>query len=100
MNIQNYTRIRVAAVIVKDKSILLVPHKKNHGEIVWYLPGGKLEFCEKLYDGLIRELKEETGFQGSIKRFFDITESRNSTVFLPGLTPGIKPPFRFISSAI
>ena len=30
----------------------------------------------------------------------DIKESINSDVFLPGLTPGMKEPFRFYSSAI
>lgn len=34
------------------------------------------------------------------KVILDITVSRNSTVFLPGLIPGIKPPFFFMSSAI
>ncbi len=34
------------------------------------------------------------------KVILDIIESRYSAVFLPGLTPGIKPLLRFISSAI
>ena len=31
---------------------------------------------------------------------FDMMASRYSTVFFPGFTPGMKPPFLFISSAI
>ena len=34
------------------------------------------------------------------KVILEITPSINSAVDLPGLTPGIKPPFFFISSAI
>ena len=33
----------------------------------WELPGGKLELYEKLGEGLLREIKEETGLQVLIK---------------------------------
>lgn len=51
-------RIRVAAIIVQDKSILLVRHVKN-GQSYWLLPGGGLDYGESLDRGLCRELFEE-----------------------------------------
>jgi len=52
-------RVRVAAIIVKGDSILLVRHEKGAASY-WLLPGGGLEFGESLVDGLCREVREET----------------------------------------
>lgn len=55
-------KVRVQAVIFnKDKELLLALHKKNN-KSYWVLPGGGVEFCEKLDKAIIRELKEELGF--------------------------------------
>ncbi|MCS7299391.1 MAG: NUDIX hydrolase [Spirochaetia bacterium] len=52
-------RIRVQAVIFNDKgALLLVKHSKNNKEY-YVLPGGGVEYGERLVDALLRELKEE-----------------------------------------
>ncbi len=51
-------RIRVAAIIVKDESVLLVRHEKQ-GRTYWLLPGGGCEYGESVGEALVRELKEE-----------------------------------------
>jgi 8-oxo-dGTP diphosphatase len=56
-------RIVVAAVIVKDKSILLLKRRKDEEAFpgIWEFPSGKREFGESSVEALIREVKEETG---------------------------------------
>jgi len=34
-----------------------------HGEGTWTMPGGKLDFQERLYECMAREVKEETGME-------------------------------------
>lgn len=50
----------VDAVVVQSGHILLVQRKHLPGKGLWALPGGHLDEHEKLADGVIRELKEET----------------------------------------
>ena len=58
-------------MILKDGKILLGkrhtdPKKAGsalHGEGTWTMPGGKLDFGEKLHDGAYREIIEETGLR-------------------------------------
>lgn len=53
--------IRVACQIIihKEKQILLGKRKNCAGEGSWALPGGHVEYNEKLLDAAQRELKEE-----------------------------------------
>jgi ADP-ribose pyrophosphatase YjhB (NUDIX family) len=54
-------RIVVAAVIVKDKSILLLKRRKDEAfPGICKFPSGKREFDESSIEALIREVKEET----------------------------------------
>ena len=52
-------RVRVAAVVVKGDSILLVRHEKDAASY-WLLPGGGVEFGASLAKALRREVREET----------------------------------------
>lgn len=52
-------RLRVAPVILRDDSILLVRHVKQ-GRTYWLLPGGGVEYGEPTAAALVREIKEET----------------------------------------
>ena len=53
-------RIRAAAIIVQDDTILLVRHEKD-GRRYWLLPGGGVDFGESLAEALVREVCEEAG---------------------------------------
>jgi 8-oxo-dGTP diphosphatase len=67
-------RVRAAALIVEDKSVLLVAHKKGR-HTYWLLPGGGVNFNESLSDALKRELKEELGIDIDISGLAYICDS-------------------------
>lgn len=53
-----------AAVFVEQNGCILLGKRKNtYGAGDWGLPGGHLEYGEKLIDCAIRELKEEVGIE-------------------------------------
>lgn len=52
-------RVRVAVVVVRGDSILLVRHQKGAASY-WLLPGGGVDFGEPLAEALRREVREET----------------------------------------
>jgi 8-oxo-dGTP diphosphatase len=53
--------VGVGAVVVQDKRVLLVRRGTEPMRGHWSLPGGVLELGESLTDGLMREVREETG---------------------------------------
>lgn len=68
-------RINVRAIIYKNGKLLAVRHK--HGDIIspyYAVPGGGLDPHESLVDGLVRELREETGVTAVIGRLLFIKQ--------------------------
>jgi ADP-ribose pyrophosphatase YjhB (NUDIX family) len=73
--------IRVAAgvALVERGRILLIPHHDKDNQIrAWYMPGGKVEFGERLREAAVREVLEETGFEVEIGELIDVRESIKS----------------------
>lgn len=68
----------VHVLAVKDNSILLV---KRSPDLIegkkWGFPGGFVDRDETLEQAALRELKEETGYEGTIKGFFRINSNPN-----------------------
>lgn len=69
-------RVHVYGIVIDDGKILLSP---QHGD-GYDLPGGKVEMEELMEDGLVREVKEETGIDVRVKKllgakdiFFKVT---------------------------
>ncbi len=60
-------RPRVAAIVPKRNSILLVQHKKGNMSY-WIPPGGGVEAGELIHNAVRREVKEETNVDVSVKR--------------------------------
>ncbi len=55
-------RIRVSAILRRERRVLLIRHEKG-GREVWLLPGGGVNAGESLVDALKRELAEECGLE-------------------------------------
>lgn len=55
--------VGVGAVIVNRGRVLLVQRGREPLKGKWSLPGGMLELGESLHEGVIREVKEETGLR-------------------------------------
>lgn len=58
-------KIGVFAIIFNDKKEVLLCHRRDRD--LWNLPGGGLEENESPWDGIIREIREETGFESKIE---------------------------------
>ena len=64
-------RAGFGVMLLKDNKVLLGHRHEDpikassdlHGEGTWTMPGGKLDFHEKLTDGAVREILEETSIQ-------------------------------------
>ena len=69
--IKKYPRVGVGVMIMKDGKVLLGqrhpdPEKASselQGEGQWTMPGGKLDYGEKLTEAVIREVGEEIGIE-------------------------------------
>lgn len=57
--------VAVKGIVLKNKKVLIVKREEEDevGAGTWEMPGGKIEFGEKLEDALIREIKEEVGLE-------------------------------------
>lgn len=57
-------KIGVFAVILNQNEHVLLCHRRDHD--LWNLPGGGLESGEAPWEGVIREVKEETGLDVAV----------------------------------
>ena len=59
-----------SAVVTDDTGRILLERRTDNG--LWGLPGGRMEIGETFADSLLREVKEETGFDVAIYRIVGI----------------------------
>lgn len=50
----------------KGAEVLLAARRTRRGEVVWGLPKGLVEKGESFEEAAVREVREETGFEGAI----------------------------------
>lgn len=80
--------VGVGVMIIKENKILLglrSPDKikassELQGQGTWTMPGGKVEFMEKLVDAAKRELEEETSLKATKLDFLCISDDMTDTV--------------------
>lgn len=73
-------QVRVTGVLIEDNRLLLVKQRVR-AERDWSLPGGGVESGETLEKAIIREIKEETGLDVSVKRLLYIADKINKMLF-------------------
>jgi len=84
MNQDYMFSVRTTGILIEDNRILLVQQKLSDKRN-WSLPGGKLERGETISQGLIREMKEETGLDVEIVRMLylcDVAASSNKILHI------------------
>ncbi|MFS0520052.1 NUDIX domain-containing protein [Nostoc sp. UIC 10607] len=71
---EKYPRVGVGGFIIdSENNILLQLRNKPPEAGYWSIPGGKVEFMEKLEDAITRELKEELGINVRIEDMLCVT---------------------------
>ena len=70
---QQFPKIGIGVIIIKDNKVLLGKRKSSHGKNSWAPPGGHLEFNEQIEECAIRETKEETNLEIKNLRIGPIT---------------------------
>ena len=67
--------VAVAAVVLDDAgSVLMVERGRPPAQGLWALPGGLLDLGEAVRDGVVREVREETGAEIEIVELLDLFE--------------------------
>ncbi|MBO7742641.1 NUDIX hydrolase [Paenibacillus sp. MWE-103] len=62
----NYS-IGVGALVLREGKVLLVRRAQEPGKGYWTNPGGYIEQLEMIHDTIVREVKEETGVEASVR---------------------------------
>ncbi len=64
----------VGVVCLKEETVLLIRRGRPPRLGEWSLPGGRLEWGERLQDAALRELREETGVQAQMLGLIDVVD--------------------------
>ena len=62
------------AIIINNGAVLLNKCKNEEGHIYYDLPGGGQNVYESLEEALVREVKEETGYDVRVEKFIALAE--------------------------
>lgn len=65
-------KVIVNVVVEKDGKILMVQEGEGNSKGMWNFPAGHLDESENIFDGAIREAKEETGFDVKLTGLINI----------------------------
>lgn len=69
--------LTVDAIIVDKGKVVLIQRKKTPFKGMWALPGGFVEYGERVEDAVVREALEETGLKVKIKALVGVYSNPN-----------------------
>ena len=69
--------VGVGGVVIEDGKALLIRRGNEPLMGQWSIPGGTLELGETLFEGTVRELKEETGLEVRVLELIEVFERIN-----------------------
>lgn len=65
----------VGAVVFRGDEALVIRRGREPLKGQWSIPGGKVEYGERLHDAVAREVREETGVEIRVLGLLDVFES-------------------------
>ena len=70
-------KLTADGIIIKDDKIVLIKRKNSPFKGLWALPGGFVEYGEKVEDTVVREAFEETGLKTKITNLLGVYSDPN-----------------------
>jgi len=70
----NAPGVGCGAAIVRDGRLMLVQRLKIPEVGCWSLPGGKVDYLERVEDAVVREIREELGVAIALERLLGVVE--------------------------
>ncbi len=67
--------VGAGALILRDGKLLLVKRGAHPGFGKWSVPGGLVELGERVQDAMVREVKEEVGFDVEAVKLNDVADT-------------------------
>lgn len=64
----------IARAVIESEGKFLMCHNKKDDH--WFFPGGHIEIGESAPDALLREIDEELGVSGEVRRFIGASENK------------------------
>jgi len=64
----------IARAVIESEGKFLLCHAKKDGH--WFFPGGHIEEGESAPEALVREVREELGVSGEVRRFIGASENK------------------------
>jgi 8-oxo-dGTP diphosphatase len=68
-----FPMVGVGGIVLQDGKVLLLLRKRPPEAGTWSLPGGRVEFGERLEDAVVRELREELGITVEVESLVCVT---------------------------
>lgn len=69
---EKFPKLTVDAVIIENDSVVLIKRKNYPFEGMWALPGGFVDYKERVEDATVREAKEETGLDVEVEKLVGV----------------------------
>jgi ADP-ribose pyrophosphatase YjhB (NUDIX family) len=67
--------VGAGALILRDGKLLLVKRGAHPGFGKWSVPGGLVELGERVEEAMVREVKEEVGFDVEVVKLTDVADT-------------------------